>query len=63
MACARCGATPTQQWNICSDGNVYRPICVECDIEINRMVLEFIGDPEAKSKIERYAERLREEYA
>lgn len=61
--CVRCGATPSQQWNICADGNVYRPICVECDIEINRLVLEFIGDPDVNPKIKRYAERLREEYA
>lgn len=63
LACVRCGGPPTQQWNICADGNVYRPICIECDIAINRLVLEFIGDPEAETKIEQYAARLREEYA
>lgn len=59
LACVRCGSIPTQQWNICADGNVYRPICTECDIAINRLVLEFIGDPDVEAKMEAYAERLR----
>jgi hypothetical protein len=46
-----------QQWQICADGNVYRPVCWECDVEMNGLVLAFMGDPEAYTKMKRYAER------
>ncbi len=41
--CFRCGKSPCYaQWNICSDGNVNRPICFNCDMELNEMVLRFM---------------------
>jgi len=41
--CFRCGGQAIFQWQICSDGNQYRPICLECDIELNGMVLQWLG--------------------
>ena len=43
------------QWSICADGNNYRPICMVCDVALNRLVLEWMAHPEA--------ERLTNEYA
>lgn len=54
MKCARCGDQAMFQWQICSDGNTFRPICLPCDIELNELVLNWMGDPDAKSKIEAY---------
>lgn len=50
------------QWNICSDGNVFRPICISCDIALNRTVLEFMGFPDAKQKGDVYEALKRAEY-
>jgi hypothetical protein len=58
LPCARCGAPATQQWSACADNNLYRPICTECDIALNELVLEFMRDPEVKEKIKRYRECL-----
>lgn len=43
MGCFRCGAPARFQWQVCSDGRQYRPICRECDIALNLLVLEWMG--------------------
>ena len=61
VPCSRCGGISQQQWNICSDpdGNVYRAICTECDIELNRLVLEFMGFENVDALIQGYERKLR----
>jgi len=58
--CYRCGRVAGTQWQICSDGNVYRPLCIECDIELNDMVLRWmgVGDEEREEKMDKYRKRL-----
>ena len=54
LSCSRCGAPASTQWNVCADGNLFRPLCLKCDIALNRMVLKWMRDPEADRKIEKY---------
>lgn len=54
LPCFRCGEPACAQWSICADGNVHRPICNECDIELNRIVLRWAGDPDAEEKVALY---------
>lgn len=54
LPCVRCRHPASFQWNACSDGNLWRPLCLDCDIELNRMVLTWMGDPDAEAKAERY---------
>jgi hypothetical protein len=42
------------QWQICADNNLYRPICRKHDIEMNRVVLQFIKDPDKIKKMREY---------
>lgn len=53
-ACIRCGAQATYQWQICADGNNYRPLCVACDVALNRAVLKFMRHPDAKTVGDEY---------
>lgn len=55
--CIRCGKPATTQWQICSDGNNYRPLCFRCDIKLNRLVLDFAMDPASEYKICKYMTR------
>lgn len=55
MRCIRCGKRAVFQWQVCADGNVWRPLCPTCDVALNRMVLQWMGDPAAEAKIKRYA--------
>lgn len=48
LCCIRCGAQARFQWQICSDGNNYRPFCIDCDIALNRLVLAFVNHPDAQ---------------
>jgi hypothetical protein len=61
LKCIRCGKRAVHQWQICSDGNQYRPICLECDIEMNEMVLKWIGFPDWAEKMDKYRKTCYEE--
>jgi transcription elongation factor Elf1 len=54
LKCFRCGNQASRQWQICSDGNQYRPICDRCDIELNELVLKFMGFDDWEQKIDSY---------
>jgi hypothetical protein len=57
LPCFRCGSKASAQWQICADGNLRRPICTPCDIDLNRIVLAWAGDPDAAAKIAAYARK------
>lgn len=59
LRCVRCGAGARFQWNACSDGNLWRPLCLDCDISVNRLVLEFMRDPDVDKKIDAYEKKKR----
>lgn len=54
LPCCRCGGPAHHQWNVCADNNLYRPICLPCDIALNKMVLRWMGDPDWEAKVNRY---------
>lgn len=58
LPCARCGKPAEFTWNACADGGLRRPICVKCDVLLNRIVLRFMNDPDWKAKVAAYAARL-----
>ena len=61
LKCFRCENKAQFQWQICSDGNQFRPICLDCDVELNEMVLNFMVFKDWKEMIEKYkAEKLNE---
>lgn len=57
LPCFRCGRPALHQWSACSDGNLWRPLCLECDIALNRLVLEWMGfdAAEVEAKITAYS--------
>ena len=54
LSCIRCGEPAQYQWQICSDGNNYRPICGACDIALNKTVLKFMRHPHYNQLIADY---------
>ena len=57
LKCFRCGAQAIHQWQVCSDNNLYRPLCLKCDVLLNKMVLRWMGFQDWKSKIKDYENR------
>jgi hypothetical protein len=57
--CIRCGKPAHAAWQICADGRLYRPLCVECDIALNEMVLKWAGFSDWEEKIKAYRETLK----
>lgn len=60
MKCSRygCNHQAKYQWRICADNELWKPICFECDIKLNGVVLKFMNDPQFSLKIKRYKARL-----
>ena len=59
LPCSRCGKWPSRfDWNICSDGNIQRPICLACDLALQELVLRFMGFPNWKRKLAAYREKV-----
>lgn len=58
LACIRCGGWGRFQWNVCADGS-YRPLCLDCDIDLNRLVLVWMGHPNAAAVANAYAAKKR----
>lgn len=55
LKCIRCKIRPAvHQWQVCADGNVYRPICIPCDIALNRLVLRWMRLADWRSKLAAY---------
>lgn len=63
VLCSRagCGRQAHASWAACCDGNVLRPLCAECDVELNWRALEWMGDPDREAKIVAYANRMEAE--
>lgn len=57
LPCLRCGQPAKCQWCVCADG-CYRPVCAECDIRLNSLVLAFLRVPDRAKTIADYQERL-----
>ncbi len=55
MRCVRCNEPARFQWSACADNNLWRPICGRCDVQLNKMALTFMGDPQALAKTKVYA--------
>lgn len=58
VPCLRCGRPSVTQWSICADGNQQRGTCMDCDLELNRLVLEWAGFPDVEERMARYRETL-----
>lgn len=59
MPCVRCGDPAHVQWQICADDRLYRPICRDCDVALNRLVLEWAGFPDVEEKMAAYERKMR----
>lgn len=63
LKCCRpgCGNRAEYQWSACANGNLHVPICPACDLELNEMVLRWMGFPDWREKIKAYREKVKRE--
>lgn len=59
LKCCRCGSPARTQWQVCSDGNQYRPLCLDCDFALNKMVMDWMGLPFSAAD---YTRQIREQH-
>jgi hypothetical protein len=45
VPCVKCGRPSHHQWNACSVPGQWFAVCVECDIGLNRVALEYLNFP------------------
>lgn len=58
LNCIRCGEPAKTQWQICADSNIYRPICLQCDFDLNVMVMHWAFGYTREEDILKYKVRL-----
>ena len=58
VPCCRCGESSSYQWQCCATKNKWMALCVECDIGLNRVALEYIGLPNAEDLLQKYAAKI-----
>lgn len=61
VPCRRCGAPSFHQWQVCANGNRWLGVCEPCDLELNRLALEFMRVPNAEALLAAYADAERSE--
>lgn len=62
VGCSRCGAPASEQWQLraCVTGRMlWYPLCLAHDIELNRLVVEFLQVPRGDELLAAYIERKR----
>jgi hypothetical protein len=59
LKCTRCGAQANFQWQCCANDNRWLPLCIDCDIELNSVALEFMSVPNRDKLMVRYIEEKR----
>ena len=62
LKCFRCGARAGATWQICSDGGIFRPICHQCDVELNYWVLRWMNFPDWEAKFKQYVDKVQKEW-
>lgn len=54
--CFKCGGAGHWQWRVCSDGP-WRWVCKACDLELNRIALQWAFPRAWKKKLDAYEAR------
>ena len=57
VPCAKCGKPSVHQWQVCAMGNQWFGVCQDCDIELNRLAVEFMRIQDGKAVMARYARK------
>ena len=58
VPCAKCGQPSAYQWQICALDNLWHGLCALCDVELNELMLNFVGHPEATTRARAYRQRV-----
>lgn len=62
IARVHCFRHPTRkavhQWNCCANGNRWIPICLQCDVDLNRMVLRWFRLPGRHALMAKYRAKV-----
>lgn len=60
LRCRRCGGKATEQWMLrpCATGRKqWHPLCTECDVELNRIAMDFVRLPDADELLAAYRKK------
>ena len=61
MKCVRCSNRARYQWQICADDRIFRPICAQCDIELNEMVMRWAWGNTREADLQAYRKKVNHE--
>jgi hypothetical protein len=59
VPCSRCAKPSRFQWQVCANDNRWLGVCTDCDIELNRVALDFMRVPNGEALLAAYEARTR----
>ena len=57
VPCARCGKPSFHQWQACANNRRYVAVCIECDVTVNEVVLNFFKIAGRRSLLAQYKKK------
>ena len=58
IPCVHCGANSQCQWVVCANGPDFIPMCIDCDIALNHLILSFLKFENCEDLMKQYKESL-----
>lgn len=58
IPCVRCGQPSQCQWSVCANNGQYVPMCIDCDIALNHLVLTFLNFDDPDTLVNEYTAKL-----
>lgn len=56
VPCVRCNKPSVHQWQVCANDNRYLGLCLDCDIALNKLALQFARIPNWSALLKAYKE-------
>jgi hypothetical protein len=57
-AVSGCVSRAEYQWQCCANSNLWMPLCAEHDVDLNRLVLDWMGHPERDDLMAAYSAKV-----
>lgn len=58
VPCARCGEPAAYQWSVCALGNGWVPVCRDCDVGLNALILVWLKWASWRRLIRKYRRKV-----
>ena len=59
--CIRCGELSSHVWGTCANGGYHIPLCENCDVSLNELILKWLVVSNWEELMEKYIRKVKNE--